>query len=55
MQPSANGRPTAAGKRPVQARSLALSTPSNPKRGRGAAGSRGPTQQAGRQPKDVTA
>ena len=37
-QPSAHRRPTAAGKRPVQAGSPGLSTPSKPKRGRGAAG-----------------
>ena len=37
-QPSALCCPTAAGKRPVQAGSPRLSTPSKPKRGRGAAG-----------------
>ena len=37
-QPTAHRRPTAAGKRPVQAGSPGLSTPSKPKRGRRAAG-----------------
>ena len=37
-QPSAHRRPTAAGKRPVQAGSPGLSTPSKPKRGGGVAG-----------------
>ena len=47
-QPSANRRPTAAGKRPVQAGSPGLSTPSKPKRVRREAGanmaSRAPAQ-----------
>ena len=47
-QPLAKRRPTAAGKRPVQAGSPGLSTPSKPKRGHGVAGantaSRAPAQ-----------
>ena len=39
-QPSAHRRPTAVGKRPVQAGLPELSTPSKPKRGRGGCGGR---------------